>query len=152
LILFEHLIRLRVRLRKGFSLLEGEDEKAEPEIFIEGSEHWLREAWTKLLEPNLELLADRLLIALTSNIQQAYWIMRSFGKMQSGWDPISGPRAQIESSTFGGSPQDAGVVVDMARDVLKWTISHRYKTSDSIINTWFSSNCRLLERLAIFGV
>ncbi len=152
LILFEHLTRLRIRLRKRFSVVEDEDEKAEPEVFIEGNEYWLREARTKLFEPNLELLAERLLIILTSNIQQTYWTMRSFGKAQSGWDPISGHRAQIESSAFGGSQEDIGVVIDMARDILKWTISHRSKTSDSTIDTWFSSGYRLLERLAVFGV
>jgi len=152
LILFDHLTRLRVRLRKGFSLVDDEDEKAEPEVFIEGSEYWLRHAWTKLFEPNLELLADRLLLTLTSNIQQAYWTMWSFRKEQSRWDPISGPRAEIESSAFGGSHDETGVVIDMARDVLKWTISHRSRTADSMISFWISSGYRLLERLAVFGV
>jgi hypothetical protein len=152
LILFDHLTRLRVRLRKGFSLVDDEDENAEPEVFIEGSEHWLRQAWAKLFEPNLEVLADRVLIMLTSNIQQAYWIMRSFRKEESRWDPISGPRAEIESTAFGGSHEKTGVLIDMARDVLHWTITHRPQTSDSMIRFWFSSGCRLLERLAIFGV
>ena len=112
----------------------------------------MRHAWTKLFEPNLELLADRLLLTLTSNIQQAYWTMWSFRKEQSRWDPISGPRAEIESSAFGGSHDETGVVIDMARDVLKWTISHRSRTADSMISFWISSGYRLLERLAVFGV
>jgi len=151
-ILFEHLTRLRIRLRKRFSLTEDEEEKAEPEVFIEGNSHWLHEAWTKLFEPNLNLLADKLLMSLTSNVQQAYWGIGSFGRAQSAWDPISGPRAQIESSAFSGPHEHTDIVIDMMRDVLKWVISYHPVRSDSIIDIWFSSGSRLLQRFAVFGV
>lgn len=152
LVLFEHLTRFRIRLRKAFSLAEQEEEKVEPEVYIEGREYWLREAWARLFEPNLESLSDRLLISLTSNIQQAYSNLRCFGKVQPGWDPISGSRAQIESSDLGGSHEDIGLVIDMMRDLLKCVISYRPRRADSIIDSWFPSGCRLLERLAVFGV
>jgi hypothetical protein len=152
LILFEHLTRFRLRLRKKLSLTEREDDGAEIELFIEGSEYWLREAWGKLLEPNLQTVGDELLLSLSSNVQQAYRILRSFGKAQSDWDPISGARAQIESASFGGHHDEIGLVIDVLRDVFKWTISNRSNRSDFIIDTWFSSDCRLLERLAVFGV
>jgi hypothetical protein len=152
LILFEHLTRFRIRLRKKLSIASDEGDGAEMELFIEGSEHWLLEAWRKLIEPNLQTLAGNILVSLTSNIEQAYRILRSFGKAQSNWDPISGARAQIESSAFGGPHDEIGLVIDVIRDVLKWTISHHPNRSDFIIDIWFSSDCRLLERLAVYGV
>ena len=122
------------------------------EVIAEGSDHWLRLAWTKLLQPNLENLADKLLVVATSHIQHAYMLLRSFGKDRPSWDSLSGLRQQIEVGGPGVYRDGVGLLIDIARDVLRWTLVHRPSRADFFVDVWFSSNYRLLKRLAVFGV
>jgi hypothetical protein len=153
LLLFEHLTRPRIRLSKGILATGENSEDVDIELTAEGSDYWLRHAWAKLLEPNLETLADKLLLVATSHIQHAYMLLRSFGKDRPNWDSLSGLRQQIEFAREGGSLHDGvGLLIDIARDVLQWTIAHRQTRADFFIDVWFSSGCRLLKRFAVFGV
>jgi hypothetical protein len=152
LLLFEHLTRPRIRLSKSVLTTSEDSEDVDIELTAEGSDYWLRYAWAKLLQPNLEALADKLLLVATSHIQHAYMLLRSFGKDRPNWDPLSGLRQQIEFAGQGSVPDAVGLLIDIARDVLQWTIAHRPTRADFFMNVWFSSGCRLLKRFAIFGV
>jgi len=83
LLLFEHLTRPRIRLTKEILATSEDAEDVDIELTAEGSDYWLRHAWAKLLQPNLETLADKLLLVATSHIQHAYMLLRSFGKDHS---------------------------------------------------------------------
>jgi hypothetical protein len=152
LLLFEHLTRPRIRLTKEIFATSEDMEDVDIEVTAEGSDYWLRLAWTKLLQPNLENLADKLLVVATSHIQHAYMLLRSFGKDRPSWDPLSGLRQQIEIAGPGGNRDAVGLLIDITRDVLRWTIAHRPPRADFFMDVWFSSGCRLLKRLAVFGV
>jgi hypothetical protein len=151
LLLFEHLTRPRIRLSKKL-LATSEDEDVDIELTAEGSDYWLRHAWAKLLQPNLDTLAGKLLMIATAHIQHAYTLLRSFGKDSSNWDPLSGLRQQIEFAGQHSLNDAVGVLIDIARDVLRWTIAHRPTRADFLMDVWFSSGCRLLKRFAVFGV
>jgi hypothetical protein len=154
LLLFEHLTRPSVDLRRSIWPSAGEgEEDVDIEIRTEGSGYWLNEAWHKLLEPNLATLADKLLLIATSNIQHAYSLLRSFGKDHANWDPLSTSCVLVEATGQGG-PHDDGIklLINIARDVLRWTIKSSTVRADFFIDIWFLSGYRLLRRLAIFGV
>lgn len=75
LLLFEHLTRPRIRLTKEILATPGEAEHVDIELTAEGSDYWLSHAWATLLQPNLETLADKLLLLATSHIQHAYTLL-----------------------------------------------------------------------------
>jgi SIR2-like protein/uncharacterized protein DUF4020 len=153
LLLFEHLTRPRIVLQNQVWSTNDNEGDIEITLTTEGSEYWLNHAWLNLLQPNLEGLADKLLLIGTSHIQYGYSLLRSFGKDGANWDLLSGSRGQIEAGGQ-GSPRDdgLGLLIDVVRDALRWTIKHRPAGADFFVNIWFSSGYRLLKRLAIFGV
>jgi hypothetical protein len=152
LLLFEHLTQPRVRLTKEIMPTSEDAQDVGVELTAEGSDYWLRNAWAKLLEPNMETLADKLLLVATSHIQHAYALLRSFGKDHPNWDPISGLRQQIEFAGPSSLHDAVGLLIDITCDALRWTISHHPTRADFFMDLWFSSGCRLLKRLAVFGV
>jgi Domain of unknown function (DUF4020) len=97
-------------------------------------------------------LADKLLLVGTAHIQHAYGLLRSFGKDHTKWDPLSGLRQQIELSGQSSLHDAIGLLIDITRDALRWTISQRPTRADFFVDFWFSSSYRLLKRLAVFGV
>jgi len=151
-LLFDQLTRPRVRLEKDvFSASKG-IEDVSVEIRLGGSRHWLGHAWTNLFQPNLPALANRLMLIATSQIQQAYLLLRSYGKDRDYWDPISGVRQQIEVANAHSLHDDLDILIDISRDILKWMLVEKRAAADAIIDGWFSSGMRLLMRLAIHGV
>ncbi|PYV52524.1 MAG: hypothetical protein DMG92_00750 [Acidobacteria bacterium] len=150
-VLLEHLTRPRLVLKKKISF--GEDvEAAEATFETEGSEHWLKVAWDKLLQPNLKIMVGRHLIMITSHIQHTYYLIRGFQKEYSSWDPLSGSRGQIAISEAAPRDDGTGFLIDIARDTLNWATKHEPTRSDFFIDLWSSSDLRLLRRLSIYAV
>ncbi len=152
LLLFEHLTRPRLRLTKAIMLTSEDVEDVNIDLTVEGSDYWLRHAWVNLLQPQLNTLADKLLLMSTYHIQHAYVLLRSFGKDHPTWDPLSGLRQQIEFTGQRGADDAVALMIDVARDALRWTISKHPARADFFIDVWFSSGLRLLKRLGVFGV
>jgi hypothetical protein len=155
LLLFEHLTRPAILLKKdlwGAAGDESKEEKLEIEVGTEGKHFWLLETWQKLLRPNLERLADKLMFIVASNLQQAYLLLRASGRESARWDPLSWSRGMIESAAQGNPENGLGVLIDAACELLQWNIANRPSRADFWIETWASSGYRLLRRLAIFGV
>lgn len=155
LLLFEHLTRPTILLKEDFwgaAEDESKREKVEIELGTEGTHYWLLESWQKRLRPNLENLADKLMFIVASNLQQAYLLLRASGREGATGDPLSWSRGMIESSAQGSPENGLGVLIDVACELLEWNIANRPRRADFWIDTWASSGCRLLRRLAIFGV
>jgi hypothetical protein len=149
-LLLEHLTEIRTDLKKRRWPTESED--VEIELSARGSEFWLNQAWQLILKPSLDSIADRLLLMFTSNILRAYAALRSFQADSSSWDQLSGSRAQIESSAYGGPPDALDLIIDMACEALKSTIANHPQRADFFIDYWLTSGCRLLRRMSIYGV
>ncbi len=66
--------------------------------------------------------------------------------------PASGSRAQIDSSAHGGPPDTIDLVIDIACEALRSTIANHPDRANFFVDYWSSSECRLLRRMAIFGV
>jgi hypothetical protein len=151
LLLVEYLTEIRADLTKKTWPNET-TEDIDVEFKVRGSEYWLRHAWHGILLPNLVGIADRLLLIFTSHILRAYAVLRSFQYGAGSWDKLSGPRVQIESSAHGGPPDSFDLVIDMTCEALKSSIANHPSRADFFIDTWLVSGCRLLRRLAVFGV
>jgi len=155
LLLFEHLTRPAVLLKEDFwgpAEDESGQEKVEIELGTEGTYLWLLETWQKRLRPNLDNLADKLMLIVASNLQQGYLLLRASGKESATGDPLSRSRGMIESPAQGNPEAGLGVLIDAACELLEWNIANRPGRADYWIDTWASSGHQLLRRLAIFGV
>ena len=152
LLLFEHLTRPHVSMKKNFLPTAGDAEDVQVELSTEGGKYWLNHAWINLLQPNLQSLSNKLLWLVTSHFHHAYELLRSFGRDRPNWDPLSSSRGLLESTTQGSPNNGIGLLVDVAREVLSWQITHQPEHAHFCIDLWFSSGCRILRRLAIFGV
>jgi hypothetical protein len=155
LLLFEHLTRPAVLHKEdlwaGADDQSG-DETVRIEIETEGKYYWLFETWQKVLRPNLERLADKLLWIANANLQRAYLLLRAHDPDSTKFDSLSYSRKMIES-TAQGSPEDGvGVLIEVARESLEWNIANDPARADFWIETWSRSGYPLFRRLAIFGI
>jgi hypothetical protein len=155
LLLFEYLTKPSIRLKKNYwtsseSNSEGED--VSTELAIEGRDYELGQTWQRFFRPNLDVFADKLVWMLTDHLQRAYLLLRAMGRADEKWDPISFSRGSIETSHQADFSDGLGVLIDVARDIMEWYIANLPMRADFLIDIWLSSECRLLKRLAVFGV
>lgn len=155
LLLFEHLTRPAMVLKEDFwGRAEGESRNEMPKVELEteGKHYWLVQAWHKVLRPNLERLADRLVTIVNTNLQRAYLLLRASGRESAEFDPLSYSRGMIENAEQGSPDNGVGVLIDVAREILEWNIANHPARADFWIVTWFRSGYPLFQRLAIFGI
>jgi len=129
---------------------KAEGEGVTIELTAPGSDYWLNEAWNRVFRPRLAQFADALVWIVTSQLQQAYLLLQSFGMIYERWDALNLHRNSIEAP--GGLRNVIDVVVDAAREILEFYLEQKPARADSVIEMWISSQCRLLKRLAIYGV
>jgi Domain of unknown function (DUF4020)/SIR2-like domain len=153
LLLFEYLTRPEIILReRWWPKTEGEaDEQVDVELTTEGDDPWLPGVWLSLFKPNLATVANKLIWIVTSHLQRAYLLLAAYEKIHPAWDPLSARRGLIESTAQGTPAKGVGILIDVAREILEWSLSGYHRTADQLIDLWFSSDCRILKRLAIFG-
>jgi hypothetical protein len=152
LLLFEYLTRPDITLRERWWPDEEEEgERVDVELTTEGDDPWLPGVWLSLFKPNLDTTANKLIWIITSHLQHAYLLLEAYEKVHPAWDPLSARRGLIESTAQGSPPKGVGILIDIAREILEWSLSGQHRTADHLIDLWFSSDCRILKRLAIFG-
>ena len=81
----------------------------------------LSELWQKGLQPQLPQVAERLLAILVENLAKQHWNLRVWGK---AWDPTSFHRSAIETHPQDHRPKASDVVINAARDCLRWLAEH----------------------------
>ncbi|MCU1253826.1 MAG: hypothetical protein JWM83_125 [Candidatus Angelobacter sp.] len=152
ILLFEYLTRPHIVLKKN--LWRENEEEAEASVSVElsgqGNEYWLTESWNRIFRPRLADFSDRLIWIVTSHIQHAFLLLKSWGKIHDHWDQLNAQRNIIESS--GGIRNSIDVLIDTGKEILELYITERPNRADSIIEMWMPSECRLLKRLAIYGI
>jgi SIR2-like domain/Domain of unknown function (DUF4020) len=153
ILLFDYLTRPDIVLEKRWWPEKEDDEEkcVDVELTTEGDDPWIPEVWERLFKPNLNTLADKLIWIVTSHLQRANLLLEAYEKGHPAWDALSARRGVLDSATQGTPPKGAGILIDVAREILEWTLFNRTRTADYLIDIWFSSDCRILKRLAIFG-
>lgn len=153
LLLFDYLTRPDIILREKFRIDENADDSgADVELTTEANDHWLPGVWENFFKPNLKTFAHQVVWIITAHIQEAYLLLESFGKVHENWDPISARRGMIESASQGSPEKSIGLLIDAARDIFLWSVENDALLAERLIGLWFSSTCRVMKRLAIFGV
>jgi len=164
LLLFEYLTRPEIVLEeRWWPETEERDEKGtdaelmkekgvDAELTTEGDEPWIPEVWARFFKPNLSTLANKFIWIVTSHLQRANLLLEAYDKVHPTWDPLSARRGLLESTAQGSPPKGVGILIDIAREILEWALLNDTRMADFLINMWFSSDCRILKRLGLFGV
>jgi hypothetical protein len=154
-LLFDYLTRPDIVLKENIwaDLRDSSEAHEDIELTTSGSEPWIDGVWASFFKPNLSFFAHKLVWIVTSNIQRAYALLQSYGKIYDTWDPISARRSAVESSSYQGTlDKGVGTLIDAARDIFLWASANDAPLAEALISSWFSSGCRILQRLAIYGV
>lgn len=152
LLLFDYLTRPDIVLEeRWWPDQEGKDESVAVELTTEGDDPWVSGVWEQFFKPNLSTVANTLIWIVTSNLQRANLLLEAYEKVHPNWDALSTQRGMLESVAQGTPPKGVGILIGVARELLEWTLLNQTRTADFLIDAWFSSNCRILMRLAIFG-
>lgn len=156
LLLFQYLTAPRVVLKKDSWIEIKRKEGEQPpddvtvELTAEGDDYWLNDSWHRVFRPRLERFAENLVPIITSHLQNAHYLLKAFDKVDETWDSLSSHRNVIENA---GSLRDfSDTLVDAGRDVMDLYATKNPRRADALIEVWLSSDCRLLRRLAVYGV
>lgn len=144
LALVEHLVQPVAQWRGGAYSLWGI-----VEVAPRGDEYWIREAWEKLLKPNLSDLAGDLYLLAAEGLRRHHSLLRAYGQTgRETWPSFHRP-------SIGESPEYSNaldVIVDIARDCLAELESKGSLSGGFLIDNLVQSSGALLRRLGVHAL
>ncbi|MBA7637251.1 hypothetical protein ES703_44889 [subsurface metagenome] len=152
IMLFEHLTRPKLRLRPKFRFSEEDTGLVDEEVTIQAESYWLRETWGSYFRPNLGDFVFSLEHVVVNNLWQAHYLLRSIGKANDHFDPISYMRSAIEPHEQNRHASNETILIDAASDILEYLLTNQPEHASYLIEHWVESQIPLLRRLAIHGV
>ena len=87
-----------------------------------------------------------------NNLCQAHYLLRSIGKANDRFDPISYLRSAIEPHEQNRHASNETILVDAARDILEYLLTNQPEHASHLIEYWVDSQIPLLRCLAIHGM
>lgn len=147
ILLFEYLTRPYTVHKNKFSLNENEKELIDIEINIQGNDRLLKKIWEESIFPNIEYYATPLMNIVIGHLQMVTYYFQAAG--YDGWDPISYSRSAIEPHEENRFPKDIDFIIDTARDLLEYLVSHNSTIAKGFIYQCFLSESKLLRRISI---
>ncbi len=111
----------------------------------------IKTALEKVFLSHMEYFALPLATLLGRYIERAHTLLQSIGSANREFDYLTMKRKSIELTDGHDRYEDIFVLVDAAREVIRWLVTNRYAQSQAIIEIWILSEAPLSRRLAIFG-
>jgi hypothetical protein len=150
--LFDHLTTPSLNIRPGFGTFDASEDSF-PQVWVDpallGGEHWLREAWEKVLKPSLDTCADELAVIVTHNLL-SMWQRLSLMSGESH-DALSAKRSAIEPHEQDAYPDEVDVLIDAARDVLEHLLQRDDGSGHALLSQWSHLPGELFRRLVVHG-
>ena len=119
------------------------------EPFLLGDHYEMNEVWEKGLKPNLDTLAEPLLVRVAETLRKQHAAIRTWGGGDSQLDPTSWHRSAIEPHEQDEYAEPVDVVIDAARDCLEHLASSHPAKSAYWCDLLIASDSPLLRRLAV---
>lgn len=149
-LLFRSLLRPRLEFERPWSGPDfGGPLTLSAQIALGGDHYQLRRAWEEILKQHIEALHRDFLPMVGDYLNSAWTLLQVAGRVTDDWDPMSFRRSAIEPHEQNQAEPEWGLLVDVARDVLTWTVEHRPALAQATIEAWIAARPRLLNRLAI---
>jgi hypothetical protein len=148
LLLFDYLTEPHLVPKPSFGL------GAAPrfDVEIRGDDYWLREAWTKLLQPNLASIVDDVLASTETHLRKAHSLLAAAGQANPRWDPVSFGRSSIAAHPQDRYGDKIGILIDAARDAIEHVAAADVSAAAARYDIWSTSDVPILRRLALHGL
>ncbi|MCA1701804.1 MAG: DUF4020 domain-containing protein [Actinobacteria bacterium] len=143
LALFDHLTEPHPSISGAFGPLS-----VRTGVTLAGSQNWLREAWEKILLPQIADIAPDVIAIVDHHLRRANQLMRAAGAATNEWDSISYRRKGIEPNPQDAYPDPIDVVIDAARDAIVHLIRQTPGVAHAWLEAWQEAPVPLLRRLA----
>lgn len=113
-------------------------------------EHYtINELWVKGLKPNLNAVAEPLLVQTVRRLEEKYLTLRAWQKCSREGDDVSWHRSAIEPHDQDNYPEVVDVLINAARDCLEWMVCNKPQIVAGWCDRLAESDVPLLRRLAV---
>lgn len=146
LLLFDHLTEPSPALTPSFG-------QGPPRLGVQlrGRDHWLKEAWSKILQPNLTEVAEAIAAIADRHLRRVRDLQISAAPGNRGWDAVSFGRQAIEPHPQDRYTEPLDALIDAARDSLQALLDASHPIADGYMRSWAEAGSPILRRLAIHG-
>ena len=152
---FDRMTDSRLLIKKGFNWPDGEDNENPPidvELPLIVDHFELERLWEDGLKPELSQVAEPLLERVTKRLEEQYLTLHAWQKANRDWESASDDRSAIERHKQNIFHKPVDVLIDVARDCLKWLASKQEEKAAWWCGRLVSSDAPLLRRLAVYGI
>lgn len=154
LLLLQHLLRPTMILKESIGQ-KVIDPGGEPGVSVElkarGNSTFVSQGWQHFKAAGLAPYADRLITMAAFHLEEATALYRVYEKEFSGWDPISTNLSKLDTPSISLSHNGLSILVDVARESLKWMIQNQPERGPGLIQGWSSAQSLTLRRLAVYA-
>ena len=144
LLLLDCVTQLEFKLNPAIiipSLEDGKKRQVEWEIFTRFKYHDFKKVWESVLEPHLDVIAERVASIAINRLQQAYRMLVSVDRAYHAQNPTW--RAAIEPHGQDRHPRWFDAIIDLARKALEWMARNSdeqiKRLTDSLISSEYLS-------------
>ena len=109
----------------------------------------LQDLWSKGLEPKLDMVAEPLLERAVERLSRQHRAYRTWASTDDSDHTTSYKRTFIEGYDHGSDPDPVHVLIDVARDCLKYLVSKRREAASTWCDRLVRSEAPILRRLAV---
>ena len=151
-LLFMHLTNPYLKLKPHFKFSEKDTGTIDADVSIQGENYWLNQSWSTCFKPNLSEYAMVLTPIVENQLRIAHYLLFNFGQANQDYDPLTVRRPAIEPHEQNIHGMTSFILIDAARDILEYLISHNPDYASVIIKSWSESCIPMLEKLAAHGM
>jgi Domain of unknown function (DUF4020)/SIR2-like domain len=146
LLLFDHLTEPVAGLGSSFGM-------GQPSVGIHllGGDHWLQEAWTRILKLHLKDVALDVAAMADRHLRRAHQLQAATRGKDSNWDEVSFNRNTIGHHNPDRHTEPIDVLVDAARDALEALLDAAHPMATGYLQSWAEADSQVLRRLALYG-
>ena len=147
--IFAAMLKSRLLLKQGFKWPSDDETDQPPSIDVNlpvCDLYALKELWENELKPNLAQVAEPLLSLVVQHFEDRHRTLCMWQQPDEG-DYIS--RSAIEPHAQDISVEDIDILINVARDSLKWLASNQANVAASWCDLLIASDIPLLRRLAV---
>lgn len=148
LLLFDHLLEPHAVMRPSL----GPGHRVTFEVVYRGQQRVVRDAWTRLIAPNLDQIASEMIPIADRHLRRAHHLLALSNSTSDGWDPVSFSRSSIAEHPQDRYGNRLGLLIDAARDCHEHLLTIDPPRAAFWSDTWTNSTIAILRRLAIHGI
>ncbi len=138
-------------MAKSYLVVESDffDSQIAAELGLVSDHYTINDLWAKGLKPVLDEVAEPLLAQVVQDMTKQHGTLRAWQPADRNWDSTSYGRSAIERHEQDSCPQAINVLIDAARDCLKYLAADRPDVAGTWCDRLVAAEAPILRRLAV---